>query len=463
LKKIYLLLLLLISINLKSQIVFETITGDTVCYEEAFSAVATINGYTVSANYNCNFGVGNFKSSLLFLDENGDSLNQINGMPFNGWMKQDGIDLIFAGGNKAGLVYDSIIIAKANSIGGIIWTKKYRLGECNNVVYDMAIVNDGYLFCGFYSVAACTNAVYDAFVLKLNKNGNEQWLTPIRAKGNQQFYSVKKMPDNTIAAFGWTESATDSLGKFFLVQFNASGDSLSSFIIDEPGDFRGHGMDITNDGHFIFSGTQNNNVVIYKTDYEGKIRWKKNLGQTCGSSYYKSIFTADRQYLFTYLTSGAIGCFTNVLKTDTASNVLWEKTLPAVIRSVTEPQIGSFLLSGFRLRPGNFVSDVYVARFDTTYSDTSTSIVNEETTAGSIKVFPNPANENIFIEIDDEKSLPLEIEFYDLTGKRILKQSIIHKETAIHIERLNLSTSVLFIHAYSHSEKLPVLRLIIEN
>jgi hypothetical protein len=405
-------------------VAFETITGDINCYEEAFSAIATTNGYTVSANYNCGFGIGNFKSSLLFLDENGDSLQQINNLPANGWMKPDGTDLIFAGGNKAGLVYDTIVIAKTNANGDSLWSRNYQLGVCNNVVYDVAVTDDGYVFTGFHSTTACTSAVYDAFVLKLDKNGNEQWLKTFGGIGNQQFYVVKEIEPNIIAAFGWRDAESDSLGKFYLVKMNAStGDSISSFTIDTPGIYRGYGMDYTAEGHFILSGTYYNQAVVYKTDSDGKTIWRKQLGITCGSSYFKAYHTIDKQYAFLIYESISGDCRSSLIKTDTAGNELWRKNFPATIRDVSQPEIGSFLLSGFRIRPINFISDVYIARFDTTYADTSTSVGSSQLAVSSVKVLPNPNNGNFFLEVTTEKTETATLSIYDITGKLIQTSS----------------------------------------
>src|SRR5690606_5564662 len=155
---------------------------------------------------------------------------------------------------------------------------------------------------------------------------------------NQQFYVVKPLANGEIAAFGWTDNTTNTIGKYFLVRLGANGDSLSSFTIDIGGDFRGYGMDETPDGNFIFSGTRNNSeIIIMKTDVVGNVLGNKNLGVPCGSSYYKVYTTLDNEYAFSFITSGNNGCETTLMKTDTAGNELWRKVFPATIRTVTQP------------------------------------------------------------------------------------------------------------------------------
>jgi hypothetical protein len=462
LKKFYLLSILFSSVISNAQVAFETITGSFNCYEEAFSTIQTSTGYTVSANYNCNLIPGNFSSSLLFLDENGDSVNQTNNITANGWMKADGNDLIFAGGTKAGLVYDTLVITKTNTAGDSIWSKQYYLGLCNNVIYDIEVTDDGYVFAGFFSSTVCTSAVYDAFVLKLDKDGNELWLKTFGGAGNQQFYVVKDIGNNLLAAFGWREVESDSLGKFFLAKINAAtGDTVSTFTLEIPGLYRGYGMDFTADGNFILSGTRYNQIALFKTDADGKILWEKTFGVTCGSSYFKSYQTIDRNYAFLIYESIGTNCSSTLIKTDTSGSEIWRKTFPATIRTLFQPQIGSYVLSGFRLRPGNFVSDVYVARFDTTYSDTSTAVINSKISSGIVKVFPNPAENFLSVRIDNEQLLPAEIILFNTLGEELQKEILNIRNNTFRIEPK--SNQLLFYKILKEGKQIKTGKLMIGN
>lgn len=439
-KRLYPTILLLFCCFINySQIVFETTFGEPDCYEEAFTAYGS-ELYVVSSNANCSQITGDYNGNIVLLNVNGDSISAVQNFMGCGFYafedSPSGNKFIFAGGEKSGLIYDTIILSKVNDLFNKEWEKKYTLGVCNNVVYDIAVVNDGYLFTGFYSTQNCLqNISYDAFVLKIDKDGNEIWLTPIGGTGNQQFYSVKEMANGNIAAFGWTNNTSSNLGKYFLTQFNANGDSLSSFIIDIAGDFRGYGMDVTPDGNFILNGTRNNNeVVIMKTDATGNVLWSKNLGVPCGSSYYKAYHTLDKQYAFSFITSGDIDCETILVKTDTAGNELWNKVFPATVRTVTQPELGSFVLAGFKLRSDNFISDAYVARFDTTYNPTSVRDFLKPNLKNA-EIFPNPVkNKRVKITFENEQLLPAEIIFLDITGKEILRNYLRNREEIFFLE-----------------------------
>lgn len=454
-KLFYLILFLqTLFIYAKAQLVFETTVGTTDCYEEAFTAYGNAL-YVVSSNYNCNQGPGNFTGNIVLLNEQGDSIISYNNFKGSGFYALEnlpnGNKFIFAGGEKSGLAYDTIILSKVNDLFSKDWEQQYTFGVCNNVVYDVAVVDDGYLFTGFYSTQNCQqNASYDAFVLKLDKAGNEQWLTLIGGIGNQQFYVVKPLDNGETAAFGWTDNTTNNIGKYFLVRLAANGDSVSSFTIDIGGDFRGYGMDVTSDGNFIFSGTRNNSeIIIMKTDATGNVLWSKNLGVPCGSSYYKAYTTLDNEYAFSFITSGNVGCETTLMKTDTAGNELWRKVFQATIRTVTQPAPGSFLLAGFKLRSNNFISDAYIARFDTTFNNTSADnygqLVNEAI------LFPSPIQYNkVNIVFKNTTRLPAEIIFYDLAGKVTMKQALFQKEETIQLLQ-HESNVLIYTIKYSDS------------
>lgn len=386
----------------RGQLIFERIAGEAGCYEEAFSVVGYQSGYLVSSNYNCGVGPEDFGSTLLFLDSNGHILNNITGMTANGWMAYHQGYLVFAGGDVASLTYDTIVIAKTDESGNVIWLERFKFGVCNNVIYDIQAYADGYYFCGFYSTTPCLNAQYDAFLLKLDVDGNQQWLQTVGGPGNQQLYAIRKHADGHIAVFGWTQSPNDNLGKFLLVEYTAAGDSLRTIIIDEPGDFRGFGMDITEDGYYIVSGTRDWDAVGYKITRQGEVAWRTQLGLSCGGAYYKSYYTKHDYYLFTYLTGAATGCITHLVATDTSGNYLWEKMFPAVIRSLTEPVAGTWVLAGFSLRVDNLISDVYVARFDTTYIGAgSSSVLSGSLAYKDMILYPQPTSGKVYLAGND--------------------------------------------------------------
>lgn len=445
--KLFYFSLLLIFSNtfLNAQIVFQNSLGRPDCFEEAFNAFYFNNKIIVSANQNCILIPGEFQGELLELNTQGDSINTIQNFFGSGFMMVDKTTsqnrIVLAGGNKSGLVYDTIVLSAVDENFQKIWEEKLVLGTCNNVVFALENTADAYFFGGFYAEQNCQNSVFDAFVLKYDKLGNLIWQKKIGGPGNQQFYVLKSLPNKHIAAFGWTDNTPDSTGKYFLVELDENGDSLSSFTIPLSGNFRGYGMDFTHDGYFILNGIRNNNEIVWiKADRSGNVIWQNSVLNACGSSYYKAIQTIDQQYVFSYLQSNNLGCKTVLEKTDTAGNTLWRKEFQATVRSISQPEAGQFLLAGFDLDSTTFRSNVFIARFDSTFIDslvTSTRIQHNEF---KIVLFPNPADANgISVQLHTPQALPLHIQIFDVMGKKVWDQWLTQAENTLAFYPLPLS------------------------
>ncbi len=420
-------------------LVFEKSIGTSDCYEEAFNIIPFGNEYIISANYNCNFGIGNFRGQLIRLNEDGDTLDFRKDLSVSGFMIATSDNhLLFAGGDKAGLVYDTILLSKTNILGDTIWTRKYKLGVCNNVVYDLLEVADGYVFTGFYSSFDCINAQYDAFVIKLDFDGNEQWISTASGAGNQQFYKLRILDNNRIAAFGWTDNTSDNLGKMLLMQFEENGSLADSFIVSTTGNFRGYGFDVMPGGRFVLMGVRNNNEIrAYKIDASGNILWQEYLGNPCGGSYNQVMMTRDNHFAFLLYRDNLGVCQSSLIKADTSGNFLWDKIFPATIRSVAHPSAGSFLVAGFQLNMNDFTSDIYVARFDTTHSDTALSVVNNYIDAQKFKIYPNPSSTSFMITAEKDVQMNYTLSISDILGREVKQIILEDKSQMILINDLN--------------------------
>lgn len=67
----------------------------------------------------------------------------------------------------------------------------------------------------------------------------------------------------------------------------------------------------------------------------------------------------------------------------------------------------------------------------------ATTGIEEDFAAGSIKIFPNPAHEKVFIEYEEFSSPDIWVKFYDLTGKTAFSKSYTaNNRIEINIEQL---------------------------
>ena len=73
--------------------------------------------------------------------------------------------------------------------------------------------------------------------------------------------------------------------------------------------------------------------------------------------------------------------------------------------------------------------------------------VNEINSISQLNVFPNPAMQNIILQLDSEKNFEEEIKIYDITGNLIFSQAyyIIEGENEINVNIANFSSGIYWV------------------
>ena len=464
----------LLYLLLCSHTLFEKTIGQPGCYDEGVSVLELDNGnYLVSGAYNCSGSVGDWKGYLVFLNEKGDTLWTKKNLPVNGKIKAtlDG-NLIFIGGNVGGFVYDTMKIFKTSPTGDIIWKKSIFYSPCKNTVTDILPVQDGFIVTGFYS-NTCFNPVYNSFILKINLSGEFEWEYLINGPNNDQIHTVKQMQNGNIAAFGWTDSKTNSGSvDYLLVQLNSTGSLVWSKNYGDELDNYGYGMDITEDNGFIVTG-YSHNMEILKIDPDGKLLWSRSYSPACGGKYYQANVSLDGGYTFLgseYLDNS---CKSLLIKTDKDGNTLWKKTFRGKLREFYENSDSSFVLTGYI----SYLPDIYIIRFDSTklkvnkikeitdesitririlqrmdslyLNTTNESLI--EPRMFSPKVYPNPADNYATIHFHNPGKDSYDLELFDMNGQRVALQTD-SKDDLIFIPRKMLSSGV-YIYRLSGADK----------
>lgn len=140
-------------------------------------------------------------------------------------------------------------ICKYDNEGTLVWSKPF--GSTSSVlVEDICGANDGGVIIvgqtrakDFISVHG---SEYDAFIMKLDKDGNEVFKKAWGGTANENFNGVKEAPDGSIYAAGFTysqdgdaESLSISAGdsRAVIVKFNANGDAQKSVGVAGFGDY----------------------------------------------------------------------------------------------------------------------------------------------------------------------------------------------------------------------------------
>lgn len=398
------------------QTVFREVFGNSACYDEGYAIVPMDTGYLVSTAYLCNAG---WQSRMLLLDSNGDSIDVYNATPYNGFVEPtfDG-NYLFLGGNRAGLAYDTIVVAKVNQQLDTLWTTRLYFPECNNQIYHAAEVADGHVVTGIFSETACNNGPsFQAFAVKIDLGGNVVWQqTYGAAADDDELFVVKEQANGQLWFYGWKR---DSIAiQPWLLIADSTGDSLTSYFGATLGDGSGYGFDLTSDGGFI-TISYSDSIYARKFDSNFALEWERSLGMPSGGVYFRAFEMKDRNFGFLACLDGPTGCNSHLFKLNTNGDQIWAKSWDGLLRNVCEPEPGQFLLTGYT-NAFPQLPEALVVRFDTIYDSIPNFIIETDSKIG-FSIYPNPASEVIHIACSE---LITAIGVYSLSGNELLLETI---------------------------------------
>lgn len=418
------------------QTVFREVFGNSACYDEGYSIVPLGNDYLVSAAYLCGSG---WQSRMLLIDTNGDSVNSYNAIPYNGYVEPtiDG-NYLFLGGNRAGLAYDTVVIAKVNEQLDTLWTTQLFFAECNNQVYSMAEVADGYVITGIFSDVVCNNGPsFQSFAVKLDADGQVVWQQIYGGPDDDdELFVVRQRPNGQLWFYGWKRD-TNGVEPWLLVT-DASGDSITSYFGADLGEGSGYGFDVTHDGGFI-TISYSDSIYARKFDGNALLEWERSLGIPSGGRYFRAFETKDLSFGFLACLDGPTGCNSHIFKLNPRGEITWAKSWGSLLRNVTEPEPGQFLMTGYT-NDFPVLPEALVVRFDTIY-DSIPSLIMETELGVGLSIYPNPAHGAVHITCSVQMA---EVALYGMDGRLILKEVILSNREH-HITIPTLPTGLYFV------------------
>ncbi len=436
--------LILLSVVFSSYTLFEKSVGEQGCYYEGVSAIPFENGYRlVSGAYNCDGSPSAWKSCLVTLDALGDTVSILKDLPYNGIMRSrpDG-NLIFAGGNHAGFVYDTARIFKVDLAGGLLWKKNLFENYCHHLLADILPLGNGFLVLGNYAQSSCTSPVYNSYVAKLDAEGEVIWKYDVNEAGNDQLHVVRLTKDNNIAAFGWTEnksSADDA--DYLLLKLDSNGNKMWLKTFGDEQDNYGYGMDVTQDNGFILNG-HSSTMDVMRLDANGNLVWSKILTETCGGRYFKAYASVDGGFVFLGMEkSSSQPCKSALIKINSSGEIFWKKNFTGVLRECVEDAQGKFTLTGYK----SYLPQLYVVGFDTIALPKESHLEEVEflqpelhpvlsnqdsridlATGNELEnpnqdkrlvVYPNPSAGNVHLDFENKKNEKYALVIFDGSGK----------------------------------------------
>ena len=217
-----------------------------------------------------------------------------------------------------------------NSTGdSLLWNRLHVAG--GGLANDIKSATGGYIACGPGQYGNPAPG-YNAVLSKLDINGNIVWNRSFGGAEYDAPVEAEETTDGSIITGGWTTSFTNPLREAFLSRLDSVGNLLWGITYgDATLSTAGYSLRVAENGDYVVSGSIGSDILMFRTDPNGVIRWSKTYGP--GTGYSVEPATDGGFFLVGRQSNNDLV----VVKTDSAGNSLCSQdiTLTQVSRSFT--------------------------------------------------------------------------------------------------------------------------------
>lgn len=216
--------------------------------------------------------------------------------------------------------------------GVVEWSYTYGTSFSEGAKAICQSPDGGYVMAG--NTFATGEGETDILLIKTDGLGNQQWSKTIGGPQFEYAYDIKygKNGGNLIA--GYTTSSGAGGKDMYIGKTDANGNLVWSKTFGGPGLDIAHcivetdNLDLLIAGYTESFGKGKGDIYLIKTDQDGNVCWAKTFGGTEAEMARKIKLTKDGNYLLLGTTGskGAGKSDFNLIKLDTAGNIIWDKT-----------------------------------------------------------------------------------------------------------------------------------------
>ena len=225
-----------------------------------------------------------------------------------------------------------VYLIRLDSIGDTLWTKTYG-GEGDEYGWDVRNTKDkGFIIAAQTNSAG--NGAIDAYLIKTDKDGNEEWSKTYGGAMIDRIFSVQQTQDGGYISTGITYSF-DSINSEdrdgYLLKTDSLGNEEWYKIIGANSYDVCHSISLTQDGGYFITGygesfatSGNRDVYLIKTDAQGNTDWLKAYGGIGEERGIKGYQTKDGGYIAIGYTSSNRDMY--LLRTNNSGDTLWTRS-----------------------------------------------------------------------------------------------------------------------------------------
>jgi len=367
-------------------------------------------------------------------------------------------------------------MVKIDSNGNKMWDK--RLGGTNEeLLWCLQITADGGYILGGYSHSGISGdktqdnwdiseSTADYWIVKTDSLGNKQWDKRYGGTDDDELTDLIQTRDGGYILVGG--SASDSSGdktqnnwapgnyNYWIVKTDSAGNQLWDKRFGGNAEDEAISVVETPDDGFVIGGISNSNISgdktqntqggddywIIKIDSLGNKLWDKDYGGTRNDDLSNLVITSDGGILLAGNSESSIGGDkmennvgarqTWLIKTDSAGNKLWDKTIfvngPAITSNAFQTQDGCYLIGSWTAaEPGYYKTqaswdssaDYWIVKFRDTTIITG---IKDITTNLQLNVYPNPFTNELDITLAQQNLKQADFSICNMLGQTVYTQ-----------------------------------------
>ncbi len=374
----FFLAITVLPVSTYSQITFDRVYGGTNT-ETAYKVEICEDGGYITAGYTRSWGPGFANMYLVRTNKYGEQIwdfveggNMVD-RAYSVAVTKSGAFVAVGVTDSFGAGLEDILVVKVDENGNKIWRKTFGGAQAESG-WDIRETSDG-----GYIITGTTNSwgaqLFDAFLLKLDKDGNQQWRKLYGGSLYDGGYCVRQTPDGGYALLGQTLSHGQK-GLFYFVRTDKDGEVLWEKNYGGPEEEEGRYFSLTNDGGFILigktqsKGAGDEDFYVIKTDENGVMEWDATYGGDKKDSGKSIEPTNDGGYIMT----GSSRSFNWlvprvwVLKVNSTGVKIWEKDFGNWNHDhghhIMPTDDGGYIATGHYNRDEAKAEDLYLLKLD---------------------------------------------------------------------------------------------------
>ncbi len=274
-------------------------------------------------------------------------------------------------------------ILKLDTALNVQWKKCFG-GSNADQEFDMQLtVDGGYIVAGESASSdgdiTGNIGLSDFWIVKLNDTGSIQWQKSFGGSNGEQAHSIKQTIDHGYIIAGFTSSNDSNVAgnhgghDYWILKIDSLGNMQWQKCLGGSGDEDAWSITQAFDKGYIVAGMTNSNdgdvtfnhgvwdYWVIKLDSLGQLQWQKSYGGSGPEIPYSVVQADDGGYVIAGFSASTNGDVTGnhggydywVVKTDSAGNLIWQKSFGGtdneVIYSINKTSDGGYICGGASL------------------------------------------------------------------------------------------------------------------